>query len=797
FEIPIQTNGTDDKAAYGIYTMSGRSLYLNSIYIYSRNDTLNLTLDKQVYDPGDTVNVTVESIVYGDSVLLTSRIYFTAGEEIIDTISIDSCLTHFFLNVPPHVVASTYNLEYILHVNDTQYLVGERPFDIDGIIGYFLESNLDTNTYSPCDTATLMLFIHVNMSFNGRLKGWLRSLGKDMPLVFDTAFALIDTLPNQIEVAFPMNLEIQGCAQVVYTLFWDSLPICGGSESFDIFIDDSLPPSIQLIKLPEAGYVSNMPYEVTTVIQDDNPFYDTLYYYIDFLGWTYTEGYNCLGDTFVFSIPPQPNGTEVEYYIAVIDTFGNRTREPTVHNYSFWIHKPLAPNNISISPLETTAVNINWEHPVEEINYDLGTPLESYLLPPGEIAAVRFTPQYYPCHIKNVKLYIQISTGKNVTKFSLNDSERDYEIQVYVFEVDSFGEPGNLLMGPYSAVIDGGCGWKIVNLDSLNLALENGEFYLGIASSNQQAQIYGDANQTGIMRSRFYDGETWQVDSTIGNILIRAKVEYIPASGKSNSNLIGYQLFRRHQDDSSFVVIRDTITVNTVIDTNLVEETQYFYKINAVYNQPDRIVGSDEENLWTDWSSPIFENVEISETSDTSIVIEAEITDWSGIFWDSLYYRSEEESLFTGKTHDIVDSIYYYTVPYQPEDSLFYWLCAVDSSLWLNYTRFPDSGYAFYYSPSTGIEENIPRVFFLSQNFPNPFRQKTVISYQLPVISKVSLKVYDITGRLVITLVDEEKEAGYYKVKWSGKEKNLTSGIYFVRLHAGTFIKTRKMILIR
>ncbi len=99
-----------------------------------------------------------------------------------------------------------------------------------------------------------------------------------------------------------------------------------------------------------------------------------------------------------------------------------------------------------------------------------------------------------------------------------------------------------------------------------------------------------------------------------------------------------------------------------------------------------------------------------------------------------------------------------------------------------------------------GVEEEqieLPQVFFLSQNFPNPFSKKTVISYQLPVISKVSLRVYDLSGRLVITLVDEEKKAGYYTVKWSSIDKNLAPGIYFIRMSAGTFIKTRKMISIR
>jgi ligand-binding sensor domain-containing protein len=89
----------------------------------------------------------------------------------------------------------------------------------------------------------------------------------------------------------------------------------------------------------------------------------------------------------------------------------------------------------------------------------------------------------------------------------------------------------------------------------------------------------------------------------------------------------------------------------------------------------------------------------------------------------------------------------------------------------------------------------VPKEFGLSQNHPNPFNPKTVISYQLPVISKVSLKVYDILGRTVATLVDREKAAGSYSVAFDASK--LSSGVYFYRLEAGTYGETRKLILLK
>ena len=91
--------------------------------------------------------------------------------------------------------------------------------------------------------------------------------------------------------------------------------------------------------------------------------------------------------------------------------------------------------------------------------------------------------------------------------------------------------------------------------------------------------------------------------------------------------------------------------------------------------------------------------------------------------------------------------------------------------------------------------EGIPTVYSLDQNYPNPFNPETVIRYQLPNSSKVTLKVYDLMGKEVITLVNEDQIAGRYEVKFGGNK--LSSGVYFYHIDAGKFTSVKKMILMK
>ena len=117
-----------------------------------------------------------------------------------------------------------------------------------------------------------------------------------------------------------------------------------------------------------------------------------------------------------------------------------------------------------------------------------------------------------------------------------------------------------------------------------------------------------------------------------------------------------------------------------------------------------------------------------------------------------------------------------------------------------------DAGQAYIFTsdnPVTINELEIVSSYFLSQNYPNPFNPSTRISWQSPVGSQQTLKVYDMLGNEVATLVDEYKSAGSYAVEFNTTELTsrqglaLTSGIYFYKITAGEFKETKKMILLR
>jgi len=100
---------------------------------------------------------------------------------------------------------------------------------------------------------------------------------------------------------------------------------------------------------------------------------------------------------------------------------------------------------------------------------------------------------------------------------------------------------------------------------------------------------------------------------------------------------------------------------------------------------------------------------------------------------------------------------------------------------------------------TTGAEQTLsasaPLHFGLSQNFPNPFNPVTKITYQLPKESLVTLKIYDVLGNEVATLVNEEQSAGRYQTTFNGS--SLSSGIYFYRIQAGNFVDTKKLVLLK
>jgi hypothetical protein len=150
--------------------------------------------------------------------------------------------------------------------------------------------------------------------------------------------------------------------------------------------------------------------------------------------------------------------------------------------------------------------------------------------------------------------------------------------------------------------------------------------------------------------------------------------------------------------------------------------------------------------------------------------------------------------------------------PYRSSDDGISWMPVDDNGLVgsINSTIQFTTAYAFINTFGIGVYrrdlseitsikqeqiESIPELFSLEQNYPNPFNPSTKINYTLPQKEFVSLKVYDLLGNELKTLVNEEKSAGSYELDFDAI--NLPSGIYFYRLQAGSFVETKKMIFLK
>jgi hypothetical protein len=96
---------------------------------------------------------------------------------------------------------------------------------------------------------------------------------------------------------------------------------------------------------------------------------------------------------------------------------------------------------------------------------------------------------------------------------------------------------------------------------------------------------------------------------------------------------------------------------------------------------------------------------------------------------------------------------------------------------------------------SVGYQNAHPSIFLLNQNFPNPFNPSTRILYEVPGNAFVNIELYDVLGRLVKTLVNEEKEKGSYEVALNAA--GFASGVYVYRMQAGQFIATRRCVLLK
>jgi len=199
----------------------------------------------------------------------------------------------------------------------------------------------------------------------------------------------------------------------------------------------------------------------------------------------------------------------------------------------------------------------------------------------------------------------------------------------------------------------------------------------------------------------------------------------------------------------------------------------------------------------SDWQVYNTSNSDIPSNTINCITIDESDNKWIGT-WEGL-----------AKFDDTNWQVYNTLNSGLPNNSVICVATDIYNNIWIGtggYNGYGGGLVVFNESGIVSVEENttdqviLPNEYLLSQNYPNPFNPSTTIKYQIPSNAKgetatVKLIVYDILGREVATLVHQQQKAGYYEVNWDAGINS--SGIYFYKLNAGSFVETKKMILLR
>jgi hypothetical protein len=241
----------------------------------------------------------------------------------------------------------------------------------------------------------------------------------------------------------------------------------------------------------------------------------------------------------------------------------------------------------------------------------------------------------------------------------------------------------------------------------------------------------------------------------------------------------------------------------------------FYVKLNLLYRS------SDKGNSWDQVQVPLGTNDHINDLSvalnngklylSAYSVFESDnigLT-WNKIYdWTTSYINIYYEIKIDPLNENYLFSIYTNTL-YGSSDGGINWLYAgsnLPSSITNIYTFFAYSNKLYLFTNIghiigtpilTDIEKSDITLmdFSLFQNFPNPFNPTTRIKYQIPELSLVSIKVFDVLGNEIATLVNEERPTGSYEVEFNGS--GLPSGVYFYKLQTDSFIEIKKMLLLK
>ncbi|MGA2625151.1 MAG: T9SS type A sorting domain-containing protein [Bacteroidota bacterium] len=258
--------------------------------------------------------------------------------------------------------------------------------------------------------------------------------------------------------------------------------------------------------------------------------------------------------------------------------------------------------------------------------------------------------------------------------------------------------------------------------------------------------------------------------------------------------------FSVYRSTSSGFPVNDGTRLQTTVDTTVTDSSaevgqQYYYRVTAV-----DIHGNESQPTAELHTAAL--SVQLASMTATTLTTGVQL-EWTTVSeTNNLGFYVERRPQNTGAYATVSDLIpgagttlqqhhYEWTDTKVTDGNYNYRLRLVD----LSGTNTYSGAIAVTVSGVTGVNGSLPTEFALQQNYPNPFNPTTVISYQLPVASYVTLKVYDMLGREVATLTNGSQDAGYKSVEFSAA--NLPSGIYTYKLTAGTFVEVKKSLLLK
>jgi len=238
----------------------------------------------------------------------------------------------------------------------------------------------------------------------------------------------------------------------------------------------------------------------------------------------------------------------------------------------------------------------------------------------------------------------------------------------------------------------------------------------------------------------------------------------------------------------------DTTSANTMDVPGIENDVLNYFRVRAVYASGPKSLYSDQVSF--KYTAPPA--VRLVAPADGGVVETAAVVlSWTraeAAGQDTLLYSVSIVGDRPVRIDGIADTFLVYEGPADSPQNGFRWTVLSDNGSY--YTASPDT----FSVLSSRAGFGTPAQTALHQNYPNPFNPGTTMRYDLPANEPVTLTVYNVAGQEVITLLNETRPAGFWTIRWDGTDNNgapVASGVYFSRLEAGSFLATRKMILLR